>query len=183
MTSHRAMIVIGLCLFAISNYPMMHVDAFTPATLMLAWYVVGRVGLAMIFPSLNAAAINPLSLALIPHGSGAINFLRQLGGAFGVNLISLAMQQRTAAHYHALNSTQSWDNSTTGELMRLVIQQFQYLGVVGYRGFEASFGYVTSIVAAQSTMLAYRDMFFLIGAIFVISLIPAAFIARRRVQD
>ena len=37
--------------------------------------MVGRVGLAMIFPSLNAAAINPLSLALIPHGAGAINFL------------------------------------------------------------------------------------------------------------
>jgi hypothetical protein len=174
------MILIGLVLFAVSNYPMTHADAFTPAAQMLTWYVLGRVGLAMIFPSLNAAAINPLSLAQIPHGSGAINFLRQLGGAFGINLISLAMRERTVMHYDALNATQTWDNPTTRELMRLVIQEFQHLGLIGYRGFEASFNYVLSVVGAQSTMLAYRDMFLLIAAVFVLTLIPAAFIAGRR---
>jgi hypothetical protein len=58
--------------------------------------------------------------------------------------------------------------------------ELQHVGMIGYRGFEASFGYVTSIVAAQSNMLMYRDMFFLIGAVFVVSLIPALFIAGRR---
>lgn len=180
LTSHRAMILVGLALFAASNYPMIHADAFTPAAQMLAWYVLGRIGLAMIFPSLNAAAINPLSLDLIPHGSGAINFLRQLGGAFGINLISLAMQHQRVAHVEALNVTQNWENPTTRELMRLVIQEFNHLGMIGYRGFEASFGYVISIVGSQSTMLAYRDMFLLIGSVFALSLIPALFIAGRR---
>lgn len=183
LTSHRLMIVIGLALFALSNYPMTLADAFTPTMQLLLWYVVGRVGLAMIFPSLNAAAINPLPLALIPQGSGAINFLRQLGGAFGVNLISLAMQQRTVAHFDALNATQSWDNATTMELMRLVIEQLRYVGMVGYRGFEASFSYVLGIVGTQSTMLAYRDMFYLIGVVFMLSLPPALFIAGRRAAD
>lgn len=180
LTSHRSMILIGLALFALSNYPMTLADAFTPAAQMLFWYVVGRVGLAMIFPSLSAAAINALSLALIPQGSGAINFLRQLGGAFGINLISLAMQQQMVAHYVALNTTQSWENPTTRELMRLVIEEFRHLGLLGYRGFEASFGYVTSIVDSQSVMLAYRDMFYLIGAIFALSMLPGLFIAGRR---
>ena len=182
LTSHRVMILVGLALFGLSNYPMTHADAFTPTTQMLLWYVVGRIGLAMIFPSLNAAAINPLSLALIPQGSGAINFLRQLGGAFGINLISLAMTRRTTAHFEALNETQTWDNPATAELMRLVIEEFRHVGLIGYRGFEASFGYVMSIVGAQGTMLAYRDMFYLIGAVFFVSLVPAAFIAGRRRQ-
>jgi MFS transporter, DHA2 family, multidrug resistance protein len=182
LTSHRAMILIGLALFALSNLPMIYADALTPAAQMLFWYVVGRIGLAMIFPSLNAAAINPLSLALIPHGSGAINFLRQLGGAFGINLISLTMQQRTVLHHDALNATQTWDNDTTRELMRLAMTEFQNLGLTGYRGFEASFGYVTGIVASQSNMLTYRDLFYLIGAVFVVTLIPALFIAGRRAQ-
>jgi len=180
LTSNRLMILIGLALFALSNYPMTRADAFTPAAQMLLWYVVGRIGLAMIFPSLNAAAINPLSLALIPQGSGAINFLRQLGGAFGINLISLAMTRRTVAHHEALNTTQTWGNPTTSELMRLVIEEFRHLGLTGYRGFEASFGYVQSIIGAQSTVLAYRDMFLLIGAVFAVSLLPALFIAGRR---
>ncbi len=179
LTSHRAMILIGLALFALSNYPMMHADAFTPAAQMLVWYAFGRIGLAMIFPSLNAAAINPLPLALIPHGSGAINFLRQLGGAFGINLISLSMQQRSVAHYELLNTTQSWENPTTRELMRLTIEEFQHLGLIGYRGFEASFGFVLNVVGTQSAMLAYRDMFLLIGGVFVLTLVPALAISRR----
>jgi MFS family permease len=177
LTSHRAMILIGLVLFALSNLPMVSADAFTPAATMVLWYVLGRIGLAMIFPSLNAAAINPLPLALLPQGSGAINFMRQLGGAFGVNIISLAMQQRLALHQDALNATQAWDNAATRELMRLTILELQHVGMIGYRGFETSFGYVTGIVAAQSSMLMYRDMFYLIGAL---SLLPAAFIAGRR---
>lgn len=182
LSSHRLMILIGLAIFALSNYPMTHADAFTPTMQMLMWYVVGRVGLAMIFPSLNAAAINPLPLSLIAQGSGAVNFLRQLGGAFGINLISLAMRDRMVMHYQGLNTTQDWENPTTQELMRLVILEFQHLGMVGYRGFEASFSYVMGILGAQSTMLAYRDSFYLIGAVFVISLIPALFIAGRRRQ-
>ena len=182
MTSHRMMILVGLALFAISNYPMTYADAMTPAVTMLWWYALGRVGLAMIFPSLNAAAINPLPLQLIAQGSGAINFLRQLGGAFGINLISLAMQDRMVLHYDALNTTQTWANSTTAEFMRLVILEFQHLGIIGYRGFEASFGYIQSVLGAQSLILAYRDAFYLIGLVFVLSLLPAWFIADRRPQ-
>ncbi len=182
VTSHRAMVLIGLALFALSNYPMIHADAFTPAVHMLLWYVVGRVGLAMIFPSINAAAINPLPLALIPQGSGAINFLRQLGGAFGINLISLSMRDQMTFHYQSLNATQNWDNAATRELMRVVILQLEHMGLTGYRAFEASFGYVTAIVGSQSTMLAYRDSFLLIGVVFVLSLVPAAFIAGHRRQ-
>jgi MFS transporter, DHA2 family, multidrug resistance protein len=182
LTSHRLMILGGLLLFGISNWPMTYADAMTPAATMLWWYVVGRIGLAMIFPSLNAAAMNPLPLDLIAQGSGAINFLRQLGGAFGINLISLAMHNRLAVHQDALNQTQDWGNSGTQELMRLAMLEFQRLGVLGYQGFEASFGYVISVVGAQATMLSYRDAFYLIGLVFVLSLVPALFIAEHRAQ-
>lgn len=182
LSSHRLMILGGLLLFALSNWPMTSADALTPAATLLWWYVVGRIGLAMIFPSLNAAAMNPLPLELIAQGSGAVNFLRQLGGAFGINLISLAMNERMVLHQEALNETQHWANPATQELMRLAMLEFQRLGVLGYQGFEASFGYVISVVGAQATTLAYRDAFYLIGLVFALSLIPACFIADHRRQ-
>ena len=37
-----------------------------------------------------------------------------------------------------------------------------------------------SVIGAQATMLAYRDAFYLIGLVFVLSLVPAYFIAGRR---
>ena len=175
--SHRAMILIGLVLFALSSYPMTQADTYTPLMSMLLWYCVGRVGLAMIFPSLNAAAINPLSLDLIAHGSGTINFLRQLGGAFGVNLISMTMQSQTAEHWSALNSTQTWDNAATMELMRLNMEQLRQLGLIGYQGYESSFNYIRDVIDFQVTVLVYRDAFGFVALATLLSLIPGLFIA------
>ncbi|MFW6093000.1 MAG: hypothetical protein ACODAC_03425, partial [Pseudomonadota bacterium] len=95
---------------------------------------------------------------------------------------SAEVHLRVPGRYNALNATQDWGNAATRELMRRVILELEHLGITGYRGFETSFGYVTSIVGSQSSMLAYRDSFLLIGAVFVISLVPAAFIAGRRKQ-
>ncbi len=171
--SKRGIIAIGLVLVAWSSYLMKDADAFTPVATMVGWYVIGRVGLALIFPALNAAAINALPLELIPSGSGMINFLRQLGGAFGVNLISFALLARTTAHQAESLETQTWDNSGTMEMMRLVQEQFAYLGLVGYQSFEMSFSYVLAVVSSQGAMLGYRDSFVLVAAILLVSVLPA----------
>lgn len=178
--SHRTMILIGLALFALSTYPMTQANSYTPVLQMLLWYCAGRAGLALVFPSLNAAALNPLSLDLIAHGAGAINFIRQLGGAFGINLILLTMQERTAEHYNTLNASQNWENTTTLELMRLTMEQFNQLGLLGYQGFEASFGFVMNVVGFQSMTLAYQDGFAFVGLVTGLSLLPGLFIAGRR---
>ena len=180
--SHRAMILIGLALFAISIVPMAYADTLTPVLQMLLWYCLGRVGLALIFPSLNAAAINPLTVDLIPHGSGTINFLRQLGGAFGINFISLTMQARLATHVDDLNATQTWDNPATMEMMRLSMEQLRFFGLQGYQGFEMSFGYVLAVTGFQASTLSYRDGFLFVGLVTLVTLIPGLFIAGRRQQ-
>jgi MFS family permease len=179
ITSPRRLIVVGLMIFALANVPMMTADTNTPVFDMLVWYALGRIGLACVFPSLNAAAINPLPLQLIPHGAGTVNFLRQLGGAFGIGLISMSMNEQTAMYVDLANSTQTWDNAETMELIRLAQEQFSYVGLLGYQGFEATFGYVVQAVVSQSSMLAYRDAFWLIMLVFVVSLVPAWFIDKR----
>lgn len=179
ITSPRRLILVGLMIFALANVPMMTADTNTPAFDMLLWFALGRIGLACVFPSLNAAAINPLPLQLIPHGAGTVNFLRQLGGAFGIGLISMSMNEQTAMYVDLANSTQTWDNAETMELIRLAQEQFSYVGLLGYQGFEATFGYVVQAVVSQSSMLAYRDAFWLIMLVFVVSLVPAWFIDKR----
>ena len=51
-------------------------------------------------PALNAGAVQGLPLSQIAQGAGALNFIRQLGGAFGTSLLSLLLQWRLAAHQH-----------------------------------------------------------------------------------
>ena len=176
------MIMLGLVVFAASNIPMVFADANTPMFDLVLWFAYGRIGLALVFPSLNAASVNVLKLEDIPNGSGAINFMRQLGGAIGVGAISLSFSHSSGHHADYNSATQNWENHSTMELLRLVQEQFSYLGLQGYQSFEMAFGYVIQIVGQQSTMLAYRDGFLAIGLLVIATLIPAYFIQNRRAE-
>jgi hypothetical protein len=52
----------------------------------------------MIMPSLNLGSMQGQPDTLIAHGSSTINFLRQLGGAFGIGLVGNVLEWRLRAH-------------------------------------------------------------------------------------
>jgi len=55
---------------------------------------LGRVGLGLIIPGLNAGALQLLPVGAEAAGSATVNFFRQLGGAFGVTLLALFLEWR-----------------------------------------------------------------------------------------
>jgi EmrB/QacA subfamily drug resistance transporter len=92
----------GLVLLAASFALMPTVGLQTGLWVLVAWAILGRIGLGFILPSLNLGALRPLDKALIPQGASAINFLRMLGGATGVSLCAIVLEWRLAAHGDAL---------------------------------------------------------------------------------
>jgi EmrB/QacA subfamily drug resistance transporter len=94
---HR-LVSIGLLLLAASFALMVGVGLATSLWVITLWAIVGRVGLGCVLPSLNLGAMRGLPLALIPQGSSGINFLRQLGGAVGVNLAGIVLEWRLQVH-------------------------------------------------------------------------------------
>ena len=70
---------------------MMVLRADSALWLLVAFAIVGRIGLGFILPSLNLGSMRPLAKPLIPQGASAINFVRMLGGAAGVSLCALAI--------------------------------------------------------------------------------------------
>lgn len=88
----------GLVLLSVSFAAMVTVGHHTAMTWLLAWVVLGRIGLGFILPSLNLGAMRGLPTALIPQGASAINFLRMLGGAAGVGLCGVALEWRLVVH-------------------------------------------------------------------------------------
>ncbi|HZN47204.1 MAG TPA: DHA2 family efflux MFS transporter permease subunit [Ramlibacter sp.] len=88
----------GLVLLALSFALMPTVGLNTALWVLVAWAILGRIGLGFILPSLNLGAMRPLDRALIPQGASAINFLRMLGGAVGVSLCAIVLEWRLAVH-------------------------------------------------------------------------------------
>jgi hypothetical protein len=83
----------GLSSFAVSTYWLHDIDVNTAFWWILTSVVVSRLGQALINPTLNATAMRSLQTAQLRQGAGMINFFRQLGGAFGVNLLSVSLDR------------------------------------------------------------------------------------------
>lgn len=97
LSSHY-LVMAGLACFSASFLLFATGDARTPFMAFVVWIIIGRVGLGAMIPSLNAGAMQAVRPDYLHQGTGAINFLRQLGGALGVNLLSLIVGWRTAVH-------------------------------------------------------------------------------------
>lgn len=94
---HR-LVSVGVLLMAASFALMVGVGRGTALTWIALWAIVGRIGLGFVLPSLNLGAMRGLPPGLIPQGSSAVNFLRQLGGAVGVSTVGIFLESRLRAH-------------------------------------------------------------------------------------
>ena len=177
----RLVIIAGLLLFMISSWLMRVVDINTPYALILVWALVGRIGLALIFPSLNVASLATLPMELLSQGSGAVNFLRQLGGTFGVNLLSIFLARRTSEFSQQIVETQV-SSPATLELL-LQVQDLLFRDHFGFvMQFPASFGFLSNIIYSQALTQAYREGFIVIAAVFLIGILPTWFMYVERKQ-
>jgi EmrB/QacA subfamily drug resistance transporter len=174
-------VMFGLALFALSSFLMTGVDTDTSFWLFAWWIMVGRIGLGFIMPSLNAGALKALPMTLLGQGSGAINFVRQLGGAFGVNLLSIALERRSQLYVDSFTAAQHAGNGATVDLLRSVTGLLAQADVPESLRPAGAMNYLGRLIYSQGNMLGYRDSFFIIGVIFLIALVPALMMRRRAV--
>ena len=176
----RWLIMTGLACFALSSWWMGSADANTPFWTFAWWVVLGRIGLGLINPSLNVAALHALPPEMLGQGAGMINFFRQLGGALGTNMLSVVLDRRTFFHSDVLTSMQSADNSATRELLRTMERVFAQAGAGADLQSAAALHYLGRVVQAQASTMGFRDSFLIVALVFTLALIPAWIMGRRR---
>jgi MFS transporter, DHA2 family, multidrug resistance protein len=99
-------VTVGMILFLVSSVLLAWVDTNTTFWAMAIWILIGRIGLGLTMPSMNASALRALPPQSLGQGAGAINFTRQFGGALGVNFLSIMLEQYTELHSQTLTATQ-----------------------------------------------------------------------------
>jgi hypothetical protein len=179
-TPAHVAVTFGLLVFALSSYLLTGADANTPFWLLAWWIILGRIGLGFVMPSLNAGALKALPFTLIGQGSGAINFMRQLGGAFGVNLLSILLERRSQLYVQTFTDGQDASNGATADLLRGVTALYAEAGVPEVIRQASALDYLGRMVQAQGGMMGYRDSFLAVAAIFLVALVPALMMRQRR---
>lgn len=162
----------GMFIFAWSSWLTASISIDTTFSTLAWWTVISRIGLGLVFPSLTAGSLKVLPRDLIGQGSGAMNFVRQLGGAFGVNLLSVFLERRTMLHADALAATQTSDNPATMDLLARVAGIVRSTGLPDFQQLPAALQFLGQVISIQANTLAFHDGFIIVTLIFLIALVP-----------
>ena len=82
----------GLFLFALSSVWYGIWGASSGFLWLCVMAGLGRMGFGLIMPALSMASLDSLTVDELPYGAGAVTFVRQLGGAFGINLLTVFLE-------------------------------------------------------------------------------------------
>jgi DHA2 family multidrug resistance protein len=167
----RIIIGVGFALFAASNFMNVHMTN-DYATDQLFWpNVVRAVGQAFVFAPLSAVATAGIEAENAGSASGLFNMMRNLGGAVGIALLQTLLTKREQYHSNVLMQSVSMLEQATQARVEKLTQYFISHGVID-RSDAAHRAYVAigRVVQKQAFILAFSDMFFLLGAALIVAL-------------
>ncbi len=162
-------IAVGFLLFSISTWLMGFSDPNTAFITFAALVGLGRIGQGMLFPPVTSAGLQAAPPAQMGTANGMLNFTRQMGGAFGINLLAIFIERRTSVYSEVLAATQTEANTITSGLLAGVSDMLAATGLPDTIEGPLATLYLGRMVAAQATALAFRDTFFVSAIVGLIA--------------
>ena len=175
-------IMLGSAGFALSNYALGFIDANTGFWTFALIVMFGRATHSAIFPPLMAAGLRGIPPDQIPSANGAINFTRQLGGAFGINLLAIFLEQRIAFFSEAFAATQSASNAVTTDFLGRVEGLLAIGGLPETIQQPGAMLYLGRVVSAQATMFAFRETFLMFALMSLTGIFFALFLGSSKTR-
>jgi len=133
--------------------------------------VVRGVALSMLFVPITTLAVQDLRGPEIGQGTGLNTMMRQLGGSFGIALITTFVDRRMAYHRSVLAENINPYNNSFLERIRGMAHMLIGQGHSPEQAQHIAYGAVQGTIMKQSLLMSYTDVFWIVGIFFLI-LIP-----------
>lgn len=174
----RLLITAGIVFFTIALWLMAGADAGTSFWTFAFWVILSRVGIGLVMPALQMGALAGFEMTRINSASGSFSFIRQMGGAFGVNLSSILLERRMNLHREIFTDTQTYANGDTMEMLQRLSYLATQLGHVGTDSWNAARGLLMQLIQSQALIAAFKDCFLLLTLVFIAALVPTWMLRR-----
>jgi DHA2 family multidrug resistance protein len=135
-------------------------------------------GLAFLFVPINTAAYTGIPPGKTNNVSALMNLSRNLGGSFGIAILSTILTQRAQYHTNTLGYHTTDYNPNFTEWMRQATAFLQQKGATAVDAANQARGLMWSQVIKQSTMLAFLDAFYFL-MILIICVMPLVFLLKK----
>ena len=181
LTTHydaRVLIAFGLVVVSVSLFRMTQFDLGVDFATLMWTRVLQACGLAFLFVPINTVAYSFLPREKNNAASGFINLSRNIGGSFGISVVTTMLSRR--AQVHQVNLAGHVNSYSPG-----LLRAFQggrclmYLkGASTADAARKAYGLIYAVVSRQANMLAYLDDFRLL-AVVILVMVPFVFLMRK----
>ncbi len=133
------------------------------------WMLILRgVGLGMLFIPITALSLSTLKGQAIGQGAAFTGMMRQLGGSFGVALITTFMAHQNVVHQSALKAHLAYDNAAVQQRVSGMQRNNIAHGMTPDNALTAAYQYLEFMVRKQAAVLSYMDVFLYLGIMFLL---------------
>lgn len=133
------------------------------------WLLMFRgFGLSMLFIPITTLALSTLYGQQIGQGAAFTGMMRQLGGSFGVAVITTFLAQANMTHRVDLISHLNASNATVQSHVSMMQRGFMSKGMTPDVALQSAYQALDFSVTKQAMVLSYMDVFLYIGILFLI---------------
>lgn len=178
----RYLIALGLAVCAASLFYMTHFSPDTDYRTFVLARLYQALGLSLLFIPINTAAYRTVPAHMSSEASALINVARNLGGSFGISLVTTYLSRFGQVHQTALVAHATPFDAPYRDMMRRMTESFIAQGATVAEASTKALGSIYAIIQKQATLQAFLDDFRILGVIFLL-VVPFVFIMRGGVPD
>lgn len=178
----KPQMLVALGMFIFFLYSFWGYKILTPDTGENAffWMLILRgIGMGMLFIPITALSLSTLKGQQIGQGAAFTGMMRQLGGSFGIALITTFMARQNMVHRNDLVTHLSADNPVVQQRIQGMQRNFMQKGMAPDVALQSAYKSMDYMVMKQASVLSYMDVFLFIGLMFLIC-IPFVLMVRAK---
>ena len=152
------------CMYSLWGYLILTPDTGKDA---FFWMLILRgFGMGMLFIPITTMSLSTLKGQQIGQGASFTGMMRQLGGSFGIAIITTFMAHQNVVHRNDLIT--HLQSSSASVQQRVTGMQHNYMakGMTSDRALHTAYQAMDFMVMKQAAVLSYMDVFMFIGIIF-----------------
>lgn len=147
------------------------------------WMLILRgIAMGLLFIPVTTLSLSTLKGREIGDGAAFTGMMRQLGGSFGIAIITTFMAQQQMVHRNDLVSNLDVNNPVVQARVQGAQMAMQASGAPSNIALGRAYQLMDYSITKQSMVLSYMDVFFYIGIVFLIC-VPLVLMVRSKKQE
>lgn len=147
------------------------------------WPLILRgIGLGLLFVPITTMALSTLKGKNIGEGAAFTGMMRQLGGSFGIAIITTFITRFSQEHRVSLVSHLDVNRPEVQNRVKMLQQGFMSKGFTANESLNKAYQVLDFSVSKQATVMSYMDIFMYLGVLFLCCIPIILFIRRGKTK-